>query len=383
MQPSPQKKSKAEQSRINGAKSRGPKTPQGQSRARTASLQHGAFAAEPNLRPTVDEPLFEALTHTYQANWRPANQYLADKVEDLAAYRWEINRLRAVRRQFLARVYNNLSDTFNEQQEGISLVCATEILATTDSETLARFDLRIRRCNLEISRIERDVIRVHRHHLFPGPSHNLLQTNEPEPEITHGSAGGPIAWAEENLEIALDVHQAELLSATGQTVVLNAARYSGKTTALALRAIHSSLAHPDLEIACISPNGDLKRKVAETAAILGLKPANIAYSPSATAAIVILDDAATLPPDTLASLNPAAQIVMASTPQGALGFFFEAFHESNAVTIAARAQHCDLLDAAFLRHASAKLSQPAYRQEFQCEFLTPPEPRCRLLPLTQ
>lgn len=379
MQTSPQKNSKAEQSRINGAKSRGPKTPHGQARARTASLQHGLFAVESNLQPTVDEPLFAALTRTYQADWRPSNQYLADKVDDLIAYRWELNRLRAVRRQFLARIFNDVSATFNADLEGISAVCETEIRATTQSETLDRFDLRIRRCNLEISRIERDILRVQRYAFPEGASHNPLQTNEPEPELTHG----PIAWAEEALAIALDVHQAAILEAAENTVVCNAARYSGKTTALALRALHESIERPDTEIACLSPNRDLENKIAETAAIVGHKPENITHELTAAATLILVDDAAELPAHALDGANPAAAIVMASTPQGAVGLFFDYWRRPEAVRISAPVNSCDLVDDALRRHAAAKLSAAAYAQEFKCEFLHPPQPRCRLLPLTQ
>lgn len=382
MHPSPQKNSKAEQARINGAKSRGPKTPAGLRRARTAALQHGAFAAASNLLPTVDEPHFAALAQTYQASWRPCNQYVADKVDDLAAFRWELNRLRAVRRHYMARLFHEVSSSLDSAQDGISLVEETELRAM-ESETLARFDLRIRRCNLEMSRIERDIIRVQQAHNSPGPSHNVFKTNAQEAEETHEPTAPPVAWAEETFDVALDVHQAAVLNADAQTVVLNAARYSGKTTALALRAVHSALASPGRPIACLSPNRDLERKVAELAAVIGREFPGIVHTLTPSATLVLVDDAALLPPGALDALNPAAAVIMASTPSGNSGKFYDAWHAPGGLKIAAPARRCDLLDPAFLRTAAAALSEHAYLQEFQCAFLPAPQPRCSLLSVPQ
>ncbi|MFN0102523.1 MAG: hypothetical protein ACKV2U_10590, partial [Bryobacteraceae bacterium] len=156
MQPSPQTIKRAEQSRINGAKSRGPNTSRGRDRARTAPLTHGLYATEPNLLPTVEEPLYAAFRQTCQSDWKPANRYVTAKVDDLVAYRWELDRLRAVRRQFLVRIFNDVASNCDSDASQLSIVCETEIRASAESGTLDRFDLRIRRCNLEISRIERD-----------------------------------------------------------------------------------------------------------------------------------------------------------------------------------------------------------------------------------
>jgi hypothetical protein len=48
------KHKRAMQARINGAKSKGAKTAEGQHRTRTASLQHGLYATPDTLRHTVD-----------------------------------------------------------------------------------------------------------------------------------------------------------------------------------------------------------------------------------------------------------------------------------------------------------------------------------------
>jgi len=372
MHSQPQKNDRATQARINGAKSRGPKTAHGKERARTAPRKHGLYAADANLLFAVDAPAYAELREKYLQIWQPANAYMADKVEDLIAVRWELNRLRAVRREHLARVFASVSCTAGED---VSIVCETEIQACTPGGTLDRFDYRIRRCSLEISRIERDLLRLARHFSPGEASQNSLKTKEEEPE---GTQGGPeLAWAEETFDLELDAHQAEILTATDPQTLLCAARYSGKTTALALRAIRESEQNPDARIVCLSPNADLKAKVHELA---GHPPANIQYAPHPKATLVLVDDAADLP-----GIPPTgkAQLILAATPNGASGDFFERWHGGQGHRIYAPDRRCDVIPEDLLAHAREQLSEAAYLQEFRCEFLARPQPRCNLLPLAE
>ena len=52
---------RSNQARLNGAKSRGPKTPQGQQKARLASLRHGLYATEETLLATIKTEEFQKL----------------------------------------------------------------------------------------------------------------------------------------------------------------------------------------------------------------------------------------------------------------------------------------------------------------------------------
>ncbi len=135
-----------------------------------------------SLPASVDEREYESLRQHYHSVWAPANVYIADKVDDLVAIRWELNRLREVRRQYLARVFNDVKAIHNEAAAETSVVTETEIQASTPSTPLERFDLRIRRCQLEISRIERDIVRVSRYFSTNGASQKSLKTKEAEPK---------------------------------------------------------------------------------------------------------------------------------------------------------------------------------------------------------
>ena len=374
MQPSPQHNARAAQSRINGAKSRSPKTPRAPHQA--SPHQAELFSVEPNLLATLDPALYAALRQAYQAAWQPANPYVASKVDDLAAYRWELDRLRAVRRQIGTRIFNEVSSSFSSD---FSIVCDMELRASTDPNTIL-LNARIRHCNLETSRIEHDIVRVQRYFSNHEVTQNSLQTNETEPEITQAE---PTLWAEASFGLNLDPHQAAILASTAKETILTAARYSGKTTALALRALHASIHQPEAEIACLSPNDELKNKIAETAAILGHNTQNISDTLTNTATLVIVDDAADLPNDAFNDINPEATVILAATPHGASGYFFARWRNDETAKITARVNNCDLIDDDLRRLALSKLSESAWLQEFDCEFLNVTHPRCRLVPLTQ
>lgn len=170
-----QKQQRAHQARINGAKSHGPTTPEGIAKARTAPLQHGLYATEASLKSTVDEARYAELLAEYQSAWSPANRYMQDKVDDLVSYRWELIRLREVRREYLARVFNDVGS-----------VADTEAYVMAKGSILEKFDLRMRRCNMEISRIERDLVRLAKHFKNDGASHKPLRTNEVHPQPLPG-----------------------------------------------------------------------------------------------------------------------------------------------------------------------------------------------------
>lgn len=166
-----QKLKRAEQARINGAKSHGPVTPEGLDKARTASLQHGLYANEDTLKSTIDPARFEELRAEYHALWQPSNRYIADKVNDLAAARWQLDRLTAIRRDYVADVYLDLRS-----------VTDAEFHVSARGHIMERIEARIRRFNVEMSRLERDILRLKKHFNSEGASHNSLKTNETVPQ---------------------------------------------------------------------------------------------------------------------------------------------------------------------------------------------------------
>ena len=66
------KLTKAESARINGAKSKGPKTEQGKQRSRFNALRHG-LAARTVCLTQQERPIFEAMVEDYNQRFKPAD----------------------------------------------------------------------------------------------------------------------------------------------------------------------------------------------------------------------------------------------------------------------------------------------------------------------
>ena len=163
-----QKQQRAMQARINGAKSKGAKTAEGQHRTRTASLQHGLYATPDTLRHTVDPVLYEQFRQEIQAIWDIGNKHITTRVNHLVSLMWEMDRLIAARRQYMEELFQLNGATVSD----------IEVLVSQKGDILERIDARIRRLNLEISRIERDLLHLKKGFAQQGPSHKPLQTKE-------------------------------------------------------------------------------------------------------------------------------------------------------------------------------------------------------------
>lgn len=88
------KLSRSEQARINGARSRGPKTAEGRRRIVEARRKHGIFAVN-NTILSIDSPeAYEALRNAVIAHWAPRNAYELCLVDEIVACNWLISRLR-------------------------------------------------------------------------------------------------------------------------------------------------------------------------------------------------------------------------------------------------------------------------------------------------
>ena len=165
MSPDEIKQKRAEQARINGAKSTGPKTPEGLKAAQTATLTHGLYATEKTLKASIDPVAFEALRLKYHRIWAPPDEYTAERVDDLALARWDLNRLQLARR-------NEITELFLQTNS----VIETEVAASAPGSIIERLDARIRRQQLTISRLEKDILRLKKQLNAEGPSHETAET---------------------------------------------------------------------------------------------------------------------------------------------------------------------------------------------------------------
>jgi hypothetical protein len=149
---------RAESARINGAKSQGPKTPEGLLKARTATFTHGLYATEETLKQSVSQEGFLK------------DEYIATRVDELTFAHWELARLMLVRRSELAELHSNTGG-----------VLQAELEACKPGSLVYRLEVRINRHQSTISRLERDIMRLKKFAANQGPSQESLKTNE-EPE---------------------------------------------------------------------------------------------------------------------------------------------------------------------------------------------------------
>ncbi len=83
---------KSETARINGAKSKGPVTPEGKARSSTNARRHG-LASAPILLPGESKEDFQQLLADYMDQFHPRTPVETDLVETMAISRWRLRRV--------------------------------------------------------------------------------------------------------------------------------------------------------------------------------------------------------------------------------------------------------------------------------------------------
>ena len=88
--------SRSEQARVNGAKSHGPKTPQGKARSSQNAIKHGRYATNAIVLKNEDLEAFEELVANYVEIIQPSNTVEHHLTHELAATSWLITRVYAL-----------------------------------------------------------------------------------------------------------------------------------------------------------------------------------------------------------------------------------------------------------------------------------------------
>ena len=89
------KLTRAEAARRNGAKSKGPVTPEGKARSAQNAVRHGLAARSIPLA-NESEPRCEAMLDAYSAQFQPPNVVEEDLVEEMVAAKWRQRRAMAL-----------------------------------------------------------------------------------------------------------------------------------------------------------------------------------------------------------------------------------------------------------------------------------------------
>ena len=213
----------------------------------------------------------------------------------------------------------------------------------------------------------------------------------------------PVAFAVE-LGFTPDDWQAKVLSGTGNHILLNCSRQSGKSTTAAILALHRALYYVESLILLISPSlrqsSELFRKVTEFLNTLKVRPkllednklscmlvnkSRIVSLPSSEgtvrgfsgANLIIEDEASRVLDDLYMAIRPMlavsnGKLILMSTPFGKRGHFFEEWDKGQGwEKVQVKANECPRISEKFLREERASLGDWWFKQEYMCEFVEP------------
>ena len=226
------------------------------------------------------------------------------------------------------------------------------------------------------------------------------------PELCPEPAGPPLKtseWAQKLLNFTPSAKQAEVLDIDAKYLILCCNRQWGKTTTIALKALHRALTIPDQTIVIISRTkiqaGILIDRACNFAVRLGhkirralghqfsLKLDNgsqifaVAHTTDTsvgnTANVLIVDEAALVKDQVFFSVSPAVArthgaIWLMSTPRRPAGFFYNFWKsgDPNWHKVFSTVADCPDIDPEFLA-MQKRIDEIKYGQDFLCEFLQP------------
>jgi len=187
------KLSRAESARINGAKSKGPKTPEGLHRSRTASYKNGLYAVRNYMLPGESNLEYAEIQTQLVAYWQPKSFFDHQLVEELVGHIWEMKRMQAVKNDYLhdclitvANAAPHLTDQAKLNLEAVKLSCVANGTADRAHAQLAHHAR-------ERDRIERRLLRLEKRSCTSGPSQMSLKINNRQnPELPATSDAKPV-----------------------------------------------------------------------------------------------------------------------------------------------------------------------------------------------
>jgi len=145
---------KAEQARINGSKSTGPKTPEGLQRCRQASIKHGMWVAHLCTFSHEAQQDYAAVLTAAMDQFRPRNLVETSVVRLLADALWRSNRLGSLANLDIDREMFLINRQSTTEHEPVEL----HLLAEQNSKSVARLEARARHYTREIARLM-DILR--------------------------------------------------------------------------------------------------------------------------------------------------------------------------------------------------------------------------------
>jgi hypothetical protein len=190
------KLTKAEAARINGARSKGPKTEEGKAHSRFNALRHG-LAANTVCLTKQERPIFEAMVEAYNERFRPADTVEEDLIEQMCVAKWRQRRCWSMETAALnvqVRRDRRIVDTeFVELDDMTRNTLAFMSLAEKNDflQVLGRYESSARRAYHRALKDLRD-LQAERKAELPNEPTEPEQDEEIDPEIESESGGEPI-----------------------------------------------------------------------------------------------------------------------------------------------------------------------------------------------
>ena len=177
-------RSRAEASRFNGSKSKGPITPEGKARSSQNSRTHG-LTGKTAVLSNEDKLVFDAHLASYRQVFQPANQVEADLVYELSMIRWRQRRLWCTETALLDHAMDRMAPAIAQDYQHIDELTRT---------ALAFDDLANHGLSLELIRRYDSSFR----RLFDRAFANLLQLRPPSPANLRNEPETPAASPQEH-----------------------------------------------------------------------------------------------------------------------------------------------------------------------------------------
>jgi len=214
----------------------------------------------------------------------------------------------------------------------------------------------------------------------------------------------PVVFAEVVLGFRAFHYQAELLRCRSKRIVACWARQTGKTTAIAVKVVHYAFTNADTTTLIVSrglrqsmimfgvierfvlAHPVLRRSIVKSTrtAIQLTNGSQIVALPCGpdgaslrgyTAHLVVMDEAAFMPEDVIASVifpmlaTTDGTAVMLSTPWGRDHIFYRSFKSPNYWSQHVRAEECPRISKEFLEEQRDGIGDLRYRMEYEAEFV--------------
>lgn len=215
-------------------------------------------------------------------------------------------------------------------------------------------------------------------------------------------------WAGTALKFEPSAKQAEVLDADAKYLMLCCNRQWGKTTTIAIKALHRALSRPNQSIVVISRTKEQAGLLIETATqcvvTMGLPVRRVLGRPFSlklpnasrivavphtqdtslgrTAHVLIVDEAAQVKDEVFFSVSPFVarthgSLWLLSTPSRQAGFFYNYWHDqtSDWHRIFSNIADCPEIDPQFLE-MQRRANPVKFKQDFLCEFVQPANRLC-------